>query len=49
MFWPAFGWHGAELGCFCLAFGWRVAAPDTIWLAPQRMGGTGLFWLVLGW
>lgn len=25
MFWPAFGWHGAELGCICPVSGWRDA------------------------
>ena len=46
MFWPAFGWHGAELGCFCLVSGWCEAVPDAIWLVPQRVDGNRLFF---GW
>ena len=46
MFWPAFGWHGAELGCFCPVSGWCEAAPDAIWLVPQRVDGNRLFF---GW
>ena len=46
MFWPAFGWHGAELGCFCPVSGWCEAAPDAIWLVPQRADGNRLFF---GW
>lgn len=39
MFWPAFGWHGAELGCICPVSGWCEAVPDAIWLVPQRVDG----------
>lgn len=46
MFWPAFGWHGAGLGCFCLVSGWCEAVPDAIWLVPQRVDGNRLFF---GW
>lgn len=46
MFWPAFGWHGAELGCICPVSGWREAVPDAIWLVPQRVDSNRLFF---GW
>lgn len=46
MFWPAFGWHGAGLGCFCLVSGWCEAVPDAIWLVPQQVDGNRLFF---GW
>lgn len=46
MFWPAFGWHGTELGCICPASGWREAVPDAIWLVPQRVDGN---WFAFGW
>lgn len=46
MFWPAFGWHGAELGCICPVSGWCEAVPDAIWLVPQRVDGN---WFVFGW
>lgn len=46
MFWSAFGWHGAGLGCFCLVSGWCEAVPDAIWLVPQRVDGNRLFF---GW
>lgn len=43
MFWPAFGWHGAELGCICPVSGWCEAVPDAIWLVSQRVDGNRLF------
>lgn len=43
MFWPAFGWHGAGLGRFCLVSGWCEAVPDAIWLVTQRVDGNRLF------
>lgn len=46
MFWPAFGWRGAELGCICPVSGWCEAVPDAIWLVPQRVDGNRLFF---GW
>lgn len=46
MFWPAFGWHGAGLGCFCLVSGWCETVPDAIWLVPQWVDGNRLFF---GW
>lgn len=47
MFWPAFGWHGAELGCICPVSGWCEAVPDAIWLVSQRVDGNRLFFF--GW
>lgn len=46
MFWPAFGWRGAELGCICPVSGWCEAVPDAIWLVPQRVDSNRLFF---GW
>lgn len=46
MFWSAFGWRGAELGCICPVSGWCEAVPDAIWLVPQRVDGNRLFF---GW
>ena len=43
MFWPAFGWHGSELGCICPVSGWCEAVPDAIWLVSQRVDGNRLF------
>lgn len=38
MFWPAFGWRGAELGCICPVSGWCEAVPDALRACLLGMG-----------
>lgn len=38
MFWPAFGWHGAELGCICPVSGWRDAGAWRLTRLPAWHG-----------